>query len=100
MSRAGAAARAAAAALAVCLVALAVSLRLWEADPAVPLHYENGGDGAFQVVAVGESPFDNKRPSLATRRSTGAWMPSANWRTAAVAGSMTWTHPLTKSAKK
>jgi hypothetical protein len=29
--------------------------------------YENGGDGAFQVVAVGESPFDERRPSL------GAW---------------------------
>jgi hypothetical protein len=27
--------------------------------------YENGGDGSFQVVAVGESPFDNNRPSLA-----------------------------------
>jgi len=26
--------------------------------------YENGGDGGFQVVAVGESPFDNNRPSL------------------------------------
>jgi hypothetical protein len=26
--------------------------------------YENGGDGAFQVVAVGESPFDERRPSL------------------------------------
>ena len=26
--------------------------------------YENGGDGSFQVVAVGESPFDNNRPSL------------------------------------
>ena len=29
--------------------------------------YENGGDGSFQVVAVGESAFDNSRPSL------GAW---------------------------
>ena len=27
--------------------------------------YENGGDGGFQVVAVGESPFDESRPSLA-----------------------------------
>jgi hypothetical protein len=27
--------------------------------------YENGGDGSFEVAAVGESPFDNKRPSLA-----------------------------------
>ena len=27
--------------------------------------YENGGDGSFQVVAVGESPFDERRPSLA-----------------------------------
>jgi hypothetical protein len=27
--------------------------------------YESGGDGSFQVVAVGESPFDNNRPSLA-----------------------------------
>ena len=27
--------------------------------------YENGGDGSFEVVAVGESPFDNKRPSFA-----------------------------------
>jgi hypothetical protein len=27
--------------------------------------YENGGDGSFQVVSVGETPFDNKRPSLA-----------------------------------
>jgi hypothetical protein len=27
--------------------------------------YENGGDGSFQVVSVGESPFDNNRPSLA-----------------------------------
>jgi hypothetical protein len=26
---------------------------------------KNGGDGSFQVVAVGESPFDNNRPSLA-----------------------------------
>ena len=26
--------------------------------------YENGGDGSFQVVAVGESPFDERRPSL------------------------------------
>ena len=26
--------------------------------------YENGGDGGFQVVAVGESPFDERRPSL------------------------------------
>ena len=26
--------------------------------------YESGGDGAFQVVAVGESPFDKHRPSL------------------------------------
>src|SRR5271170_2348559 len=28
--------------------------------------YENGGDGSFQVVAVGESPFDNNRPRSAT----------------------------------
>jgi hypothetical protein len=27
--------------------------------------YENGGDGSFEVVAVGESPFDQRRPSLA-----------------------------------
>ena len=27
-------------------------------------NYESGGDGAFQVVAVGESPFDERRPSL------------------------------------
>jgi hypothetical protein len=27
---------------------------------------ENGGDGSFQVVAVGESPFDNNRPSFST----------------------------------
>jgi hypothetical protein len=27
--------------------------------------YESGAGGAFQVVAVGESPFDNNRPSLA-----------------------------------
>jgi hypothetical protein len=27
--------------------------------------YENGGDGSFEVVAVGESPFDRRRPSLA-----------------------------------
>ena len=27
--------------------------------------YENGGDGSFAVVAVGESPFDQRRPSLA-----------------------------------
>jgi hypothetical protein len=26
--------------------------------------YSNGGDGGFEVVAVGESPFDNNRPSL------------------------------------
>ena len=26
--------------------------------------YANYGDGCFQVVAVGESPFDNNRPSL------------------------------------
>jgi hypothetical protein len=26
--------------------------------------YESGGDGSFQVVAVGESPFDERRPSL------------------------------------
>jgi hypothetical protein len=26
--------------------------------------YRAGGDGAFQVVAVGESPFDHNRPSL------------------------------------
>ena len=26
--------------------------------------YENGGDGSFEVVAVGESPFDQRRPSL------------------------------------
>jgi hypothetical protein len=26
--------------------------------------YESGGDGGFQVVAVGESPFDERRPSL------------------------------------
>jgi hypothetical protein len=26
--------------------------------------YENGGDGSFNVVAVGESPFDQRRPSL------------------------------------
>ena len=32
--------------------------------------YENGGDGSFQVVAVGESPFDNKRPSLVAWRAT------------------------------
>ena len=32
--------------------------------------YENGGDGSFQVVAVGESPFDNNRPSLAARWAT------------------------------
>ena len=29
--------------------------------------YENGGDGSFQVVAVGESPFDEGRPSLSAR---------------------------------
>jgi hypothetical protein len=27
-------------------------------------NYESGGDGNFQVVAVGESPFDERRPSL------------------------------------
>jgi hypothetical protein len=32
--------------------------------------YENGGDGSFEVVAVGESPFDNKRPSLVAWRAT------------------------------
>jgi hypothetical protein len=26
--------------------------------------YESGGDGSFQAVAVGESPFDERRPSL------------------------------------
>jgi hypothetical protein len=26
--------------------------------------YENGGDGSFAVVAIGESPFDQRRPSL------------------------------------
>ena len=26
--------------------------------------YANGGDGGFEVVAVGESPFDQNRPSL------------------------------------
>ena len=26
--------------------------------------YESGGDGGFQIVAVGESPFDERRPSL------------------------------------
>ena len=31
-------------------------------------NYENGGDGSFEVAAVGESPFDNKRPSH------NAWM--------------------------
>jgi hypothetical protein len=25
--------------------------------------YESGGDGNFDVVAVGENPFDNSRPS-------------------------------------
>ena len=37
--------------------------------------YESGGDGSFQVVAVGESPFDNKR-----RRSRLAGHPSARPR--------------------
>ena len=32
--------------------------------------YESGGDGSFEVVAVGESPFDNKRPSLVAWRAT------------------------------
>ena len=32
--------------------------------------YENGGEGSFEVVAVGESPFDNKRPSLVAWRAT------------------------------
>jgi hypothetical protein len=32
--------------------------------------YENGGDGSFEVVAVGESPFDNKRKSLVAWRAT------------------------------
>ena len=32
--------------------------------------YESGGDGSFQVVAVGESPFDNNRPSLSAWRAT------------------------------
>ena len=26
--------------------------------------YRTGGDGGFQIVAVGESPFDHNRPSL------------------------------------
>jgi hypothetical protein len=26
--------------------------------------YENGGDGSFEVVAVGESSFDQRRPLL------------------------------------
>jgi hypothetical protein len=32
--------------------------------------YESGGDGGFQVVAVGESPFDERRLSLAAWRAT------------------------------
>jgi hypothetical protein len=32
--------------------------------------YANGGDGGFQVVAVGESPFDNNRLSLNTWQAT------------------------------
>jgi Uma2 family endonuclease len=31
--------------------------------------YESGGDGSFEVVAVGESAFDNKRPSLVVWRA-------------------------------
>ena len=37
--------------------------------------YENGGDGSFQVVAVGESPFDS-----AARRSRLVGGPSARPR--------------------
>ena len=32
--------------------------------------YESGGDGSFEVIATGESPFDNKRPSLVAWRAT------------------------------
>ena len=32
--------------------------------------YESGGDGSFQVVAVGESPFDNNRRGLSAWRAT------------------------------
>jgi hypothetical protein len=32
--------------------------------------YESGGDGSFQVVAVGESPFDNNRWGLSAWRAT------------------------------
>ena len=31
--------------------------------------YESGGDGSFEVIATGESPFDNKRPSLVAWRA-------------------------------
>jgi hypothetical protein len=32
--------------------------------------YENGGDGSLEVVAVGESPFDNNRWGLSAWRAT------------------------------